>query len=77
VNVPKNPNHTELRDGHWYSIVLRYPRAHHHAKWVAAQEWFVWQGTSETKIVPLAAVDEILHEVDPAALDPAIVRDLV
>lgn len=77
MSAPKNPNRTELRDGRWYSILLRYPRSHQYAKWDAAQQWFVWQGSSESKLVPLAEVDEILHEADPAALDPAIVRGLL
>lgn len=64
MNGPKNPNAIELRDGRWYSILARYPRAHHHARWVAAEGWFVWPGTSEDKIAPLDEVDEILHKID-------------
>ncbi len=52
-----------LRDGRWYSIIGRYPRMHHHAKWVAGQQRFVWQGTSEDKTLELDEVDEVLGEV--------------
>lgn len=65
--APKNPHGTMLRDGCWYSIIVRYPRCHQYAKWVAAQQWFTWEGTSETKNVGLDEVDEIFHEVDPGA----------
>ncbi|UCN12546.1 MULTISPECIES: hypothetical protein [Mycobacterium avium complex (MAC)] len=70
--APKNPNRTTLRDGRWYSIIVKYPRQHQDAKWVADQQEFVWGGTSETKSVPYDEVDEILHEVDPEALNPGV-----
>lgn len=66
---PKNPHGTTLRDGHWYSIIVKYPRGHQYAKWVAAQQWFTWEGTSETKIVGIDEVDEIFHELDPDAVE--------
>ena len=68
----KNPNQTALRDGHWYSIVLKYPRCHRHAKWIAGQQVFAWAGGSETKIVPVDEVDEVLNEVDPEFVEPGI-----
>jgi hypothetical protein len=74
--APKNPNRTELRDGHWYSILGRYPRLHHHAKWVAGEQHFTWKGGSETKTVPIDEVDEILCEVDPEYLEPGITEGL-
>jgi len=66
--APKNPHGTTLRDGHWYSILVKYPRAHQNAKWDAGQQEFSWPGTSETKTVPLDEVDEVLHEVDADCL---------
>jgi hypothetical protein len=68
--APKNPHGVTLRDGHWYSIVAKYPRGHQHAKWTAAEQTFIWAGTSETKIVPLDEVDEIFNEVDPEFIGP-------
>lgn len=65
--APKTPNGTILRDGRWYSILLKYPRLHQHAKWIAAEQHFIWPGTSETKVVPFEEVDEILTEVDPGS----------
>lgn len=70
--APKNPNGTTLRDGRWYSIIVKYPRLHQHAKWVAGQQAFVWGGSNETKYVDEDEVDEILHEVDPEALNPCV-----
>lgn len=70
--APENPNRTTLRDGRWYSIIVKYPRQHQDAKWVAEQQEFVWGGTSETKSVPYDEVDEILHEVDPEALNAGV-----
>jgi len=67
--APKNPHGTRLRDGHWYSIIVKYPRGHQYAKWVAAQQRFTWEGTSETKVVDIDEVDEILHEVEPGAAE--------
>ncbi|MFA5709354.1 hypothetical protein [Mycolicibacterium sp.] len=65
--APKNPNSTELRDGRWYSIIGKYPRLAHEAKWDATAGQFSWEGTSETKTIPLDEVDEILCELDPPA----------
>lgn len=65
---PKDPNGTTLRDGRWYSIITRLPfRSHYCAKWLADQQQFVWQGSSEEHLVDLDDVDEILHEVDVPA----------
>lgn len=75
--APKNPNRTVLRDGRWYSIVSKYPRAHHHGKWVESEGHFVWNGTSEAKVLTLDEVDEIFNEVDPGYLDPGITWELL
>lgn len=72
----KNPNGTVLKDGHWYSIIRRSPRLHEYGKWVADNQWFIWQGTSETKLLEAGAVDELLCEVDPDGIDPGISNGL-
>lgn len=61
----KNPNKVVLVDGNWYSIIAKYPRDHQYARWVEAQQYFVWEGTSEDHLVPLSEVDEIFGEIDP------------
>ncbi|MDD4865663.1 MAG: hypothetical protein PHQ28_00545 [Mycobacterium sp.] len=54
----------QLRDGQWYSILLRQPRTHRNACWHAKHEAFVWQGTSEDHLVGLDEVAEILERID-------------
>ncbi len=70
--APKTSNGADLRDGHWYSIIIRHPRRHQHAKWVCDTEHFIWSGTSETKEIHLDEVAEILNEVDPEFLEPGV-----
>ena len=48
--APKNSHGVTLRDGHWYSIVVKYPRGHQHAKWDAEQQTFIWAGGEQLSI---------------------------